>query len=83
MSDTSNVLWFDRPAAPWEAALPVGNGSLGAMVFGRTETERIQLTEESIWAGPPFPEMPESAAEGVREARKLLFEGKYVEADRV
>ena len=45
------VLWYAQPAVDWTAALPVGNGRLGAMVFGRTGTERIQLNEQTIWTG--------------------------------
>ena len=54
MTDRGNTLWYAAPAKDWHAALPVGNGHLGAMVFGDPVCERIQLTEESIWAGPPF-----------------------------
>ena len=47
-------LWYDHPAAKWESALPVGNGRLGAMVFGKTDIERIQLNEETYWSGGPY-----------------------------
>lgn len=47
----STVLWYEQPAGSWEEALPVGNGRLGAMVFGQTSTERIQLNEDSMWPG--------------------------------
>ena len=46
-------LWYDEPAEHWVEALPVGNGRLGAMVFGGTSSERIQLNEETVWAGQP------------------------------
>ncbi|HWH72138.1 MAG TPA: glycoside hydrolase N-terminal domain-containing protein, partial [Candidatus Sulfotelmatobacter sp.] len=49
-------LWYRNAAAKWEEALPLGNGRLGAMVFGGVAKERIQLNEISIWAGPPCPE---------------------------
>ncbi len=77
------ILLYNQPATDWHAALPIGNGHLGAMVFGDPTNERIQLTEESIWAGPPVPEMPLTARSGIEEARKLIFEGRYVEAQNL
>ncbi|MEW1842354.1 glycoside hydrolase N-terminal domain-containing protein [Nonomuraea angiospora] len=51
---TDLTLWYDRPATDWETrALPLGNGALGAMVFGGTGTERLQLNEKSLWTGDP------------------------------
>ena len=47
-------LWYNQPAPQWNHALPVGNGRLGAMVFGETAAERIQLNEETFWAGGPY-----------------------------
>ena len=51
-----NVLWYKQPAEEWIEALPVGNGRLGAMVYGKVTNELLQLNEESLWAGPPVPE---------------------------
>ena len=48
------ILWYDQPASEWVEALPVGNGRLGAMVFGRTKTERLQLNEDTLFAGGPY-----------------------------
>jgi alpha-L-fucosidase 2 len=76
-------LWYEQPAAAWTEALPVGNGRLGAMVFGGVGTERIQLNEASVWAGPPVPDAPQGAYEALVEARKLIFEEKYADAERV
>ncbi|UCG49470.1 MAG: glycoside hydrolase family 95 protein, partial [Phycisphaerales bacterium] len=76
-------LWYAEPARKWTEALPVGNGRLGAMVFGGTAAERIQLNEDTVWAGPPVPEDREGAYEHIAEARKLIFEGKYSEAQQV
>ncbi|CAA6692477.1 putative large secreted protein [Lentimonas sp. CC19] len=73
-------LWYNAPSKNWEEALPLGNGRLGAMVFGGVSEERIFLNEDTIWAGPPIPEMKESAAETIKEVRQLLFAGKYAEA---
>ena len=55
------TLWYEKPADPekWTEALPVGNGRLGAMVFGDTSKERIQLNEESLWAGCQFDPFPD------------------------
>src|SRR4051812_33461497 len=68
-------LWYPRPAARWVEALPVGNGRLGAMVFGGVEQERIQLNEDTLWAGGPYnPANPEAAA-ALPEIRRLLAAG--------
>jgi len=78
-----NVLWYRQPAAAWTEALPVGNGRLGAMVFGGVHEERIQFNEESIWAGAPWPEHRENLAPVLAESRRLLFEGKVEEAQNL
>ena len=73
-------LWYDEPAENWNHALPVGGGKLGAMVFGGVSNERIQMNEDSIWAGPPVPKSPAGAQQVVARARQLLFEGQYTRA---
>jgi alpha-L-fucosidase 2 len=73
------TLWYRQPAAKWEEALPVGNGRLGAMIFGGVSEERIQLNEDSIWAGPPVPEPKQGTAPVLARARQLIFDGKYSE----
>jgi len=85
MPDLSNglTLWYNKPAEKWEEALPVGNGRLGAMVFGGTQQERIQINEDSVWAGPPVPQVRQGAYDGIGEARKFIFEGDYLKADGV
>src|SRR6185436_20172862 len=80
---SENVLWYRQPAEAWTEALPVGNGRMGAMVFGRVPEERIQLNEESIWAGGPWPEHKENLAPVLAQARRLLFEGKVEEAQNL
>ena len=50
-SDNSQKLWYRQPAVKWEEALPIGNGRLGAMVFGGVQEERLQINEDTIWAG--------------------------------
>ncbi|MCB0531112.1 MAG: glycoside hydrolase family 95 protein [Saprospiraceae bacterium] len=73
-------LWYDQPAQRWEEALPVGNGRLGAMIFGRTGEELLQLNEETIWAGEPGNNIPEGFKEILPEIRALALAGKYKEA---
>lgn len=73
-------LWYDEPAENWEEALPIGNGRLGAMIYGTVNTEQLQLNEETIWAGEPGNNIPEGFNELLPEKRKLIFEGKYREA---
>ena len=76
-------LWFRRPATDWNEALPVGNGRLGAMVFGGVGEERLQLNEESVWSkGGSLPDK-ENGYKAIPEIRRLLFEGKYVEAEKL
>ncbi len=77
------ILWYDRPASAWTEALPVGNGRLGAMVFGGVESERIQLNEQSIWAGPPVSENPDDLAEVIAQARELFFAGRPADGERL
>src|ERR1044072_4958922 len=78
--DESLVLWYDKPAAEWTEALPIGNGRLGAMIFGGTASEQLQLNEDTLYAGSPYdPNNPE-ALKALPEARRLIFEGKYKEA---
>lgn len=76
-------LWYDKPAEEWNHALPVGSGKLGAMVFGGVSSERIQMNEDSIWAGPPVPEAQAGAKEAIAEARTLLFDGEYAKAQEL
>jgi alpha-L-fucosidase 2 len=76
-------IWFTRPAVNWNEALPVGNGRLGAMIFGGIENERLQLNEESVWTGQPRWDANPEALKTLPEVRKLLFEGKYREAEEL
>jgi alpha-L-fucosidase 2 len=76
-------LWYDEPAEQWTSALPVGNGRLGAMVFGKTDHERIQLNEDTVWAGFTVDRDRPGARAAIDRARALCFAGKYAEADRV
>jgi alpha-L-fucosidase 2 len=69
-------LWYRRPAAQWVEALPVGNGRLGAMVFGGVEQERIQLNEDTLWSGGPYNPANPQAAAALPEIRRLLAAGE-------
>ncbi len=77
------VLWYRQPAANWNEALPVGNGRLGAMVFGGVGKERIQLNEESLWDGGPVDRDNPDALKVLPEVRRLLFAGKNEEATKL
>ena len=70
-------LWYDRPAKEWLEALPVGNGRLGAMVFGGVERERIQLNEDTLWAGGPHDYTNPEALAALPEIRKRIFAGDW------
>ncbi len=74
-------LWYRRPATVWTEALPIGNGRLGAMIFGGIEGERIQLNEDTLWGGSPYDPSNPEALQALPEVRKLVFEGKYKEAE--
>lgn len=80
-ADSTLRLWYTRPAETWTEALPVGNGSLGAMIFGGVETEHIQFNHETLWSGHPRSYHREGAAEYLPRIRQLIFEGKQAEAE--
>ncbi len=73
-------LWYDRPAAEWTEALPVGNGRLGGMLFGDPSVERIQVNEESLWGGVNVPNNNPDALENLPRIRELILNGKIPEA---
>ena len=76
-------LWYDEPARRWVDALPVGNGHLGAMVFGGVASERIQLNEDTIWASGPTERVRRGAHVDLEEARRLIFAGEVSEAQAI
>jgi alpha-L-fucosidase 2 len=76
-------LWYDAPAREWTQALPIGNGRLGAMVFGGPAEDRYQLNEDSLWCGRPHDYAHEGAAEYLPQIRQLLFEGKQRQAEQL
>ncbi|WP_233206715.1 glycoside hydrolase N-terminal domain-containing protein [Caulobacter sp. FWC2] len=76
-------LWYRQPAKAWVEALPVGSGKLGAMVFGGVASERLQLNEDTLWAGGPYdPANPEALA-ALPEIRRLIDAGDYVQATKL
>ena len=74
------LLWYDKPAANWNEALPIGNGYIGAMIFGKPDQERLQLNEATIWGGGPNNNIDSAAMPHIREVRALLDQKKYAEA---
>ena len=76
-------LWYSQPAKAWTEALPVGNSHQGGMVFGGTGHEEIQLNDETFWAGGPHTNIPEKANAALPKVRKLIFDGKFAEAQDV
>ena len=78
-----NTIWFDHPADKWEEALPIGNGRLGAMIFGGMERERIALNQDSIWYGGPIDRVNPDAKEYLPQVRSLLLQGKIPEAEEL
>jgi alpha-L-fucosidase 2 len=75
-----NVLWYREPAGTWEEALPIGNGEMGAMIFGGVADERIQLNESTLWDGYSLDPNNSEALKALPEVRRLLFEDKNNEA---
>ncbi|OPH46652.1 hypothetical protein BC351_14290 [Paenibacillus ferrarius] len=76
-------LTYKAAAKEWTEALPVGNGRLGAMIFGGVEKELLQLNEDTLWSGPPKDWNNPQAKELLPEVRQLLYEGRFLEADQL
>ena len=74
-------LWYRQPAANWNEALPIGNGRLGAMVFGGVEEERLQLNEDTVWAGEKRDRLNPAGPGAVKQVRRLLAEGQAAQAE--
>ena len=79
-ADPALTLRYDQPAGKWTEALPLGNGRMGAMVFGTSPSERLQLNEESLWAGEPEEAYPDNFKENLQVLQQLVLEGKIEEA---
>ncbi len=76
-------LWYKQPASIWEEALPLGNGRLGAMIFGGAKQERLQLNEDTLWSGFPRDTINYEAQRYLKQARNLIRAGEYVEAQQL
>ncbi|MDE7117061.1 MAG: glycoside hydrolase family 95 protein, partial [Bacteroidaceae bacterium] len=81
--DNTETLWYDTPANIWLEALPIGNSHLGAMVYGGTQTEEIQLNEETFWSGGPHNNNSTTSLNYLGEVRNLIFDGKEKEAEKI
>ena len=77
------ALWYNQPAEKWTDALPIGNGRMGAMIFGGVPDERIQFNEDTLWKGQPHDYVRAGAHDHLAQIRQLLFEGKIKEAEAV
>ncbi|MCR5032936.1 MAG: glycoside hydrolase family 95 protein, partial [Lachnospiraceae bacterium] len=78
-----STLWYNQPAEKWSEALPIGNGRIGGMVFGRTDTERIALNEDSIWYGRPINRINPDAKKNLPKVRELIFAGQIPQAEEL
>ena len=76
-------LWYQQPAKTWVEALPVGNSSMGAMVYGGTSREELQLNEETLWGGGPYRNDNPKVLESLAEVRNLIFSGKTMDAQNL
>ena len=76
-------LWYPGPATQWQEALPVGNGHMGAMVFGGVQQERIQFNEDTLWTGHPTDYQNQGASEYLPQLRQLLLDGQRKEAEKL
>jgi alpha-L-fucosidase 2 len=77
------ALTYDKPASRWTEALPVGNGRIGAMVFGGTEDDRLQINEGTLWGGGPHNYTDPEAYTHLEEIRQLIFAGRVAEAEKL
>ncbi|WP_336969207.1 glycoside hydrolase family 95 protein [Sphingobium aromaticiconvertens] len=76
-----SLLWYGQPARVWEEALPVGNGRLGAMIFGGVKRERLQLNEDTLWSGGPYDPVNPRGRASLKQVRALIFARRYAEAE--
>jgi alpha-L-fucosidase 2 len=90
MPDSSTIqknedikLWYEKPASKWEEALPLGNGRLGAMIYGGTAEDHIQFNEETLWSGAPHDYSNEGAYKYLGNIRELIWQGKQKEAEKL
>ena len=82
-NDNTEKLWYDKPANIWLEALPIGNGSLGGMIFGGTKSAQIQLNEDTFWAGGPHNNNSSSSKNYLERVRELIFKGQETDAEKI
>ena len=82
-SDNTECLWYKQPASIWLEALPIGNGRLGGMVYGGTQTDEIQLNEDSFWSGGPHNNNSTTSKNYLNQVRNLIFSGKEQDAENL
>ena len=81
---TKLKLWYNKPSGTtWENALPIGNGKLGAMIYGNVDTETVQLNECTVWSGSPNRNDNDLCLDSLAEIRQLIFDGKQKEAEAI
>lgn len=81
--DPATLMWYDAPAAAWEEDLPVGNGRLGARIFGKYGEEKIQMNEETYWSGGPYSTVVKGGADALPQIQKYIFEGQPIEGHKL
>ena len=82
--NNSLKLWYSKPSGTtWENALPIGNGKLGAMIYGNVDTETVQLNECTVWSGSPNRNDNDLCLDSLAEIRRLIFEGKQKDAEKL
>jgi len=79
----NDMLWYTRPAQKWTQALPIGNGRMGAMVYGRVDTETVQLNDESLWAGQHMDANNPEAKSHLKRIQRLILNGKNIKAQQL
>ncbi len=82
-ADAGNLLWYDAPAESWLQSLPLGNSRMGAMIYGGTQREEIQLNDETFWSGGPHNNNSSRSLARLSEVRQLIFDGKEKEAEDI
>ena len=82
-TEQKHRLWYSKPASEWNEALPIGNGRLGAMIFGGTAEEKLQLNEDSVWYGGPRNRNNEDALPHLPDIRRLIMEGQLKKAEEL
>ena len=79
----SSFLWYDKPASVWTQALPIGNGTLGGMIYGKVEEETVSLNHDELWTGHPKNTIRPGSLEAFQKARALALDGKLRESQDI